>query len=137
MKKNNLRVIIDTNLWVSYLVSNNLKRFDNVIFSKKIDLLFSIELMDEIIEVVSRVKFRKYFSLNDIQQLLQSFDEYGEMVKVRSKVNLCRDVKDNFLLALAKDGKADFLVSNDADLLILEKYLTTEIIDFTTFLQIV
>jgi putative PIN family toxin of toxin-antitoxin system len=137
MKKNNLRVIIDTNLWVSYLVSSNLKRFDNLIFSKKIDLLFSAELIDEVVEVLSRPKFRKYFSLLDIQQLLQCFDEYGELIKVKSKVNICRDAKDNFLLSLAKDGNANFLVSNDSDLLVLEKYLNTEIIDFPTFIHVI
>lgn len=44
------------------------------------------------------------------------------LVPVTSKVTVCRDPKDNFLLSLAKDGNADFLLTGDADLLVLEVF---------------
>lgn len=31
--------------------------------------------------------------------------------------NLCRDPKDNFLLSIAKDGNANYLLTGDNDLL--------------------
>jgi len=37
-------------------------------------------------------------------------------------VNACRDFKDNFLLSLCRDGKADFLITGDPDLLVIKKF---------------
>jgi uncharacterized protein len=61
------------------------------------------------------------------------FDTYGELVNVVSSVDLCRDAKDNFLLALAKDGKADFLITGDADLLVIKRFESTEILAYVEF----
>jgi len=52
----------------------------------------------------------------------------GQVVEVTSDVKICRDNKDNFLLNLAIDSKADFLITGDADLLVLEEIRTTMII---------
>lgn len=52
---------------------------------------------------------------------------------VNSIVTQCRDEKDNFLLALAKDSKADFLITGDEDLLIIKKFQNTEILTYSEF----
>ncbi len=96
-------------------------------------LIFSHELLDEFIEVAERPKFRRYFSEIDLINLLNLFDVYGELVDVNSKIELCRDPKDNFLLSLAKDSKADYLITGDEDLLIIKKFEITEIITYTAF----
>lgn len=44
----------------------------------------------------------------------------GLSIDIRSEVSLCRDEKDNYLLALAKDSQADFLMTGDKDLLVLQ-----------------
>ncbi|WP_339903769.1 putative toxin-antitoxin system toxin component, PIN family [uncultured Cyclobacterium sp.] len=67
--------------------------------------------------------------------MLNIFDQYADFVKVASKVIMCRDPKDNFLLNLAIDGKADYLVTGDKDLLILEKLKNTRIITFRSLLE--
>ena len=54
----------------------------------------------------------------------------------KSKVNVCRDTKDEFLLALSKDGKADYLVTGDKDLLSLYRYRKTDIVTFSQFIEI-
>ena len=46
------------------------------------------------------------------------------------------DPKDNFLLALCKDGHADILVTGDEDLLVLKKFRKTSILKFSDFLKI-
>lgn len=116
MKSRQKRVILDTNLWISFLISKNYTKLDEIIFSKACILIFSEELLDEFLEVVNRAKFRRFFSSNDITELLETIHEYGEFVEVKSKVEVCRDVKDNFLLSLAFDGKANFLLTGDDDL---------------------
>jgi hypothetical protein len=131
--KPKIRLILDTNLWISFLISKHLKKIDNLFYEDKICLIFSQELLNEFLEVVERPKFKKYFSSEDIENLLALFEIYGELVEVSSIITICRDEKDNFLLALAKDGKADFLLTGDADLLIIKQFENTEILTFSEF----
>jgi len=91
-------------------------------------------LLDEFLSVVKRPRIQKFFSVDKVINLLSLFDVYGELVNVKSDVNYCRDENDNFLLNLAIDGKADYLLTGDADLLILEKVNSTKIMSWTTFI---
>jgi putative PIN family toxin of toxin-antitoxin system len=65
----------------------------------------------------------------------KQLDEYADFVKVQTKVDVCRDPKDNFLLSLSIDGNAGFLLTGDKDLLELAKFGETEIITISDFLQ--
>jgi hypothetical protein len=124
------RIILDTNLWISFLISKNFTKIDKLVQEKDIILIFSNESLEEFIEVVKRPKFKKFFTKKDIEKLLDIFNQYAELIKVKSKIDICRDPKDNFLLSLAVDGKVDFLVTGDNDLLVIEKINTTQIITF-------
>jgi len=119
------RVILDTNLWISFLISKDFSKLDEIIFSKKSILIFSQELLEEFLEVVKRPKFRRYFAQTDIEELLV----------VKSKIEICRDAKDNFLLSLAVDGKTDFLLTGDQDLLMIENIGKTNIKTISSFFE--
>jgi uncharacterized protein len=136
MANNQLRIIIDTNLWISFLITKDFTKLDEIIFTHKCVLVFSEELLEEFIEVARRPKFRRYFSLPDIEEILETIDEYADLVKVESSINLCRDVKDNFLLSLSLDGNADYLITGDEDLLELIKFNSTTITTITDFLKL-
>ena len=98
-------------------------------------LQFSKELIDEIHQTINKPKLKKYFKLNGLEEMLLAFEPFIQMVEVESTVSVCRDTKDDFLLALAKDGKADYLITGDKDLLILEKFGKTKIKTFVVFLD--
>ena len=91
MKKKQTKIIVDTNLWVSYLISGGYRQLDKLIFSNKAKLIFSDELLNEFIEVSQRPKFKQYFQTEDIARLLYLFDTYGELITVRSNLKICRD----------------------------------------------
>ena len=129
------RVVIDTNLWISFLITKNHKKLDSKIKSGKVKLLFSLELIEEFLTVANRTKFKRYFDKDDLEQLLDLFDVYGELVDIKSKVKICRDPKDNFLLSLAKDAQANYLVTGDKDLLTIKKFEQTKIIEFSDFIK--
>ena len=131
----NKRIILDTNLWISFLITKKFTEIDNLIKNKQITLIFSNELLEEFIDVVNRPKFKKYFTKKDIENLLNTFDQYAELIEVSSKLDICRDEKDNFLLNLSVDGKADYLITGDNDLLILEKLQETRISTYREFLE--
>ena len=135
MAKKADRIVIDTNLWISFLISKDFKKLDEQIKKNKVKLIFSIELIDEFLTVADRRKFRKYFQKNDIEQLIELFDVYGEVIRVNSKVDICRDLKDNFLLALSKDSRADYLVTGDSDLLLLKEFEGTRILKMSDYLK--
>ena len=62
------RVIIDTNLWISFLLTKDLSKFDSIITEQKLTLLFSQELIDELVEVTQRPKYRKYFPIDEVEE---------------------------------------------------------------------
>lgn len=86
--------------------------------------------------MANRPRFRKFFSEEDIIELLSIISLFVEIVEVRSKVEVCRDSKDNFLLALAKDSKADYLVTGDKDLLELKTFEGTQIVTYAILEQV-
>ena len=129
------RIIIDTNLWISFLITKDFTKLDEIIFSRHGILVFSQELLDEFLDVARRPKFRRFFSASDIEEILETIDEYADFVKVQTKIEVCRDPKDNFLLSLSIDGNADFLVTGDKDLLDLTKFGETTIVTISDFLQ--
>lgn len=129
------RIILDTNIWISFLISKNFPELDGLIKTGKMVLIFSNELIEEFIEVVNRPKFKHYFTTKDIEKLLKTFDQFAELIEVTSQLKLCRDEKDNFLLDLAVDGSADYLITGDKDLLILERIKKTQILTYQEFLE--
>lgn len=130
-----VKVIIDTNLWISFLITKDFVRLDEILFTKKCLLIFSEELLEEFLEVTKRPKFRRFFTQTDIESILETIDEYAEFVTIQTKTEICRDPKDNFLLSRSKDGKADFLLTGDKDLLDIEIFHQTQIITMSTFLD--
>lgn len=80
------RVIIDTNLWISFLLTKDYSKFDRLFSNQSIILLFSQELIDEFLEVARRPKFKKYFSLTDLQDMLQQLSLRSEFVTVTSTI---------------------------------------------------
>lgn len=67
--------------------------------------------------------------------MLLAFEPFIDLLEVESNVSVCRDPKDNFLLALAKDGKADYLITGDQDLLSLKRFGKTKILTIVNFIE--
>ena len=63
------------------------------------------------------------------------FDFYGDLVEVKSRIEQCRDPKDNFLLSLAVDSKEDYLLTGDNDLLEIGQIGKTKIQTITEFTE--
>jgi uncharacterized protein len=137
MARKKLRVILDTNILISFLITNQYRKLDNFILSGQIALLFSDELLEEFVSAALRPKFSRFFTKNDIENLIDFFLESGSLIKINSDVHLCRDDKDNFLLNLALDGKADYLITGDHDLLDLKKIGEVSIISINDFINII
>jgi putative PIN family toxin of toxin-antitoxin system len=133
-----MRVVIDTNIWISYLLGGLLQRLDEKIFSKEIKIVVSDEMLKELSEVLSRPRFKNIFTPERIKELFSLLDSYAVVVSPSQKVSVCRDEKDNFLLEAAVEGKADYLITGDEDLLTLNPFHNTRIVrpkDFDEILK--
>ena len=135
--KQRCRIIIDTNLWISFLLSKKFNFIDKLMDSGKVELVFCTELLTELAEVASRPKLRRYFTTEDWELIFRIIDQYAVYIPVVSSITICRDPKDNFLLSLAKDAKANYLLTGDNDLLVLKVFNVTQIITITKFQTII
>jgi putative PIN family toxin of toxin-antitoxin system len=133
MPNNTVRVVIDTNIWISFLIGKSLTGLSDAIINNRVKVLFSHDLFSELLEVLQRPKFKKYFSQDAIEKLIILLHEKIELVDIVNNFDDCRDKKDNFLLDLAISGKADYLITGDADLLVLNPFHGVEIISYTLF----
>jgi putative PIN family toxin of toxin-antitoxin system len=98
-----IKVIIDTNLWISFLIGKQLGGLKELLIAQKIQPIFSQQLLDEINLVTQKPKLHKYFPLDKVQELINFLKIIGLLVEIKSEVSICRDSKDNYLLALAQD----------------------------------
>ena len=65
------RVVVDTNIWISFLISKNENGLFDLIWEEKVVLLFSEESFLEFTKVSQRAKFKKYFTPNDVSILIE------------------------------------------------------------------
>ena len=134
-KSNPLKLVIDTNLWISIIISRELRLLDNLLFDGNLRLLFSEELMQEKESTIAKPRLKKYFGENTLEEMLTVLHPYIDLIKVKSTVQVCRDPKDDFLLALAKDGRANYVLTGDKDLLVFGRYGRTQILTIADFIS--
>jgi len=139
MKKvsNSFRIIIDSNIWISFLIGKNLKGLQNHIDSRNLRIITCNEQLIELSEVFKKPKLKKYFDKEQISDFFELLDESSECILISTKTDLCRDPKDNYLVSLAIDSKADYLITGDKDLLDLNKIGITEVLKYSDFNSII
>ena len=131
-----MKVVVDTNIFVSFLLGKLLSNLLPYISKNQIKIITSKEQLAEILLVVDKPKLKKYIQKSDLLNLYNYITNYSEFVVLKHNINVCRDPKDNYLLEIAVNGNADYLITGDNDLLKLVKYCETEIINYREFEKI-
>jgi len=131
------KVIIDTNLWISFLLGHQVQFVCRVLTDMRFEVCVCARLIEEIRDVASRDKIRKHLDPNDLDDLLAIINAFCQFVVIESEVSpiAVRDPKDLYLLALADTIGADYIVSGDADLTDLGQYHKARIIKLADFKQ--
>jgi len=134
-----MKVVIDTNDYISALIGmKHREKLEKVILNKDIEILADLTLLSEIKEVAYRDKFRKYVSIEQVDVFIETLKLRLKPIQVFSEVDVSKDPDDNFLLALAQDGNADYLITGDkSDLLSLESFEGIPIIRLNTFIELI
>jgi putative PIN family toxin of toxin-antitoxin system len=121
-----MRIFVDTNIYISYLLTPHQDSFVLLLFDKiangEITLLVSAPLLDEIEVTVKRKPYLlKKIGEKELVRFIHLLKRVSEEIPfITTKIPVStRDPKDDFLIAYAVLGKADYLVTVDKDLLVL------------------
>jgi uncharacterized protein len=68
MQRKKHRVIIDTNLWIKFLLSGGLEAIEILLEEEVIEIVISPELLAEIEDVIGRPKFSKVITPHKKEQ---------------------------------------------------------------------
>ena len=132
-KSKQIRLIVDANAWISSLLSPGFQVRLDIVFGSAYHLMVSAELFDDMASAMCKPYPSENIKPAAYDKLVSQLRVNAELVDVHSVVDVCRDPKDNFLLALAKDGNADYLITGDKDLLVMERFGKTKIVSLRDF----
>jgi uncharacterized protein len=110
-------IILDTNIWISYLLSRKFHILTKIILSNKLDIVTCSNLINEIREVLQREKFRRYISKKDIEEAIKIHIKLCRFIEVETGTAYLTDKKDNFLIDLYQAASATLLVTGDKQIL--------------------
>lgn len=132
-----MKLVFDCNVLVNALLSNNSDSGKSLPWAKSEahTVLVSNGVLAELIEVLMRKKFDKYATAEIRQLFFEEYFSLGTLLKPNREVTICRDPKDNMYLELALSGKADCIITNDDDLLVLNPFENIAIISPKEFLE--
>jgi len=122
--KSRPRLVVDTNVFVSGLISHSgfPGRILQGIRDKYLIHLVSDPIMEEYLRVLNYPRIRKFKQITDafIADIAAYLVYQTQRIEIVSKIALSHDPDDNVFLETAVDGRADFLGTGDkADLLSL------------------
>jgi putative PIN family toxin of toxin-antitoxin system len=140
-----VRVLVDTNVFVSYLLSHPsrtsaVRNIVDVVLSGAVTLLLPEALLAELLGVLTT---RPYFTSRISNRIATEFigalrarAELLPAIHPDEVPPVLRDPKDDYLLAYALLGRADYLVTGDRDLLVLERVEQLRIVTPGEFVEI-
>jgi uncharacterized protein len=130
-------LVIDTNILISALLAGSSLPAHLIALWRegRFDLLTSADQLDELMRVTRYPRIRERLSPQLAGRLINELRDIAVVVKNLPVVTVSPDPFDNYLLATAAAGSADFLVTGDKrDLLALKLYEGTKIITVRDFL---
>ena len=129
-----MKIIIDTNIWISYLIGKTLAELKKLINNPGINIIITDKLIHEIKETFERKHLDKYFKDENFMEFWKYLEEIKTTVEIDFFPSICRDEDDNYLLTIAEKTVSNFLITGDKDLLVLKEYKRTKILRFRDFM---
>lgn len=123
-----MRVLLDANLFISFLLNPDRDSASNEVVRRAVLGEFTLLVPEELLDEISSQARSKPYLMERITP-----EEIDEMVEIVSSVAefipriedtipaVVRDPKDDYLLAYAAVAHADYLVTGDRDLLVLQE----------------
>ncbi len=132
-----MRCVFDTSVLVSALLLDNSKPRMALDFAlRKGKILLSFSALAELYDVLGRKQFRSYISEEEIRRFLAALTREAQWVDINVQIAACRDPKDDKFLELAVCGRAEYIITGDADLTVLHPFRDIQILTPTAFLDV-
>ena len=135
-----MRVILDTNLLVSALLNPRgvPAHVLDAWFESRYELLTSESQLEELRLVTRHPRVRRYIEPAMAGAMVNDLRHIAELLTELPNVEVSDDPADNFLLAMAEAGRADYLATGDKrDVLALKRHGPTRIVTAKRLLEIV
>jgi len=138
-----MRALLDTNIFISYLLTPHHAGAVQTIFAalgqNQFTLLLPEDVVEEILDVVAnRPHLIGRVGSSRLAVFLELLRSVAEIIpRIEQTIPaIARDTKDDYLLAYAAVGRADYLVTGDKDLLVLEEVAEVKIVSTPDFAAI-
>ncbi len=133
IRKNPVKILLDTNVLISALgFGGKPRQILQLVLEKKIKAVSSPILLAEFNEVIAK-KFPKLSqNLGLIEKKLK---KTLIVVSPKESIQIVRDIDDNRVLEAAIEGKCQYVITGDADLLDLKVFQEIKIVTVEIFLK--
>lgn len=130
-----MRIVIDTNIFVSAVLKDmSLPAIALRLAYDHGTLLKSAATERQLIDVLAR-PYVASVMVPEVCAWISEVLASAEAVTISETIELCRDPTDDKFLELAVNGHADFIVTGDADLLVLNPFRSIPILSPSAFVQ--
>lgn len=134
-----MRIVIDTNIWVSALINPHGEpaRLLSLFLQSRFEIVLCEELLNELKDVLYRPRIARKYNITKaiVLEFCELLKARAHLVTIFNRVNICRDPDDNVVIEAAIAGNALIIVSRDEDLirdLSVKEYLAKVGIDCRT-----
>jgi len=125
-----MRIVPDSNVLISAFFFKGVpKQFMEKAIRGRHRIFISNAILDELRSTMQKPYFRKRMISQNVQEeIIADYRRMATIIDPASIPSVCRDPKDNMVLACAVEAKADWLVTGDGDLQVLGWYGSVKII---------
>jgi len=126
-----VKVVFDTNVWVSFFLNKILSKDLSNILTKEVTVYVSKDILTEISKVLTYPKINRILKNTDFTQrdILLAIAQNTCLVEPKTKITLITDdSEDNKILECSQEADADFIVTGDNHLLKLREFNQTKIL---------
>jgi putative PIN family toxin of toxin-antitoxin system len=133
IRKNPVKVLLDTNILISAIgFGGKPRQILQLVLEKKIKAVTSPILLAEFHEIINK----KFPNLAPHLQLIETkIKSIFLVVYPKVSINIVRDKDDNRVLEAAVQGKCQYIITGDKDLLELKIYQEIKIVTSEIFLK--
>ena len=131
------RIVIDTNVYVSRLIRPvSIPGLAVIKAVRQDQTLISMQIWMELRTVLQRPKFARFIRPGLLEPFLNDVWMAAQSVVISSPIHACRDPRDDKFLEVAVHGRADAIVTGDADLLALNPFRGIAILSPAAYLDL-
>ena len=132
-----MKLVLDSNIFISafYWGGKPQKILDRIVLGLD-ELYITNAILDEITEVMLRPNFKTPPQI--IDAYIKAIEKTGKKIFTSGEITgICRDKDDDAIIECGILSSADYLITGDNDLLVLEKYQGIKILSANEYLHII